>query len=96
MKRLTVVLVLLLAACSAPCPPVQVAERDSLRTVIDSLARRAAAADSARRKQAGLMAGAEVTMLRYARIVARDPSQSVFLVGWTRRAFSDVVADTAR
>ena len=98
MRRLIVLGVVFLLGCQSPCPPpvVTVAARDSLLGVIDSLVRRVAVGDSARRRQAGLLMGAEVTMLRYARIVSRDPSQSVFLVGWTRRAFAGTIGDSTR
>lgn len=66
--------------------------RDSVALVISERDRDTAQAHAWRRRQAALLVGAESTMLRYARIVARDPSQAVFLVGWTRRAFDNAVA----
>jgi hypothetical protein len=43
-------------------------------------------------EQMTLIALAEQQMLHYAQIVARDPSQASFIVGWTRRAFSNVTS----
>jgi hypothetical protein len=82
-----VVLALLagLGACSRPVPPPTVAVAcDSLRLVVDSLRARAA-------EQRVLFRLAEQQMKRYAKIVARDPGQTRFIVGWTTRAFAGVL-----
>lgn len=86
------VAMLLVAGCQpAPVPPpvvvVDVAclvSRDSLAALLDS-------ARAQLREQVVLVRLAEQQMMRYARIVQRDPTQSRFVVGWTRRAFSGVV-----
>lgn len=72
------------------------AVRESLEAVIINIRatadRDTAQAHAWRRRQAALLVGAESTMMRYARIVARDPGQAAFLVGWTRRAFDNTEA----
>ena len=96
-KRVTFLLVVLFLTMGCqrneppapPAPPVVVVDsacllaRDSLTALV--------------REQVALTILAREQMLRYARIVARDPSQTRFIVGWTRRAFAGVIPDsTAR
>lgn len=70
-----------LIACSHPAP--QAVQVDTVR-VVDS------ACVAQLKTERILVSLAEQQMNHYATIVARDPSQAKFLVGWTRRAFSGV------
>lgn len=97
-RRVLVVLAFLvgLGACSTPVPPYRTDQPaavtqgcDSLRTALDSARSRAA-------EQRVLFRLAEQQMKRYAKIVGRDPTQARFIVGWTNRAFSGVLPDSAR
>lgn len=93
MRRIALlVVVLLLVGCASPTPDEQAAEqaasaataclhtRDSLRTVLH--------------EQRVLVSLARQQMTRYAQIVARNPTQAKFLVGWTARAFDGVPRDS--
>lgn len=75
-----------------PAPPEGcVAARDSIAHIADSLRTRLDTARARLGEQIILSRLAEQQVKRYAAIVARDPSQSRFLVGWVHRAFTGVV-----
>ena len=89
MRHLALLLVFALACREAPAtvePPMACAA-DSLQAEVDSL--RVELSDLR-----VLVSLSEQQMKRYAAIVARDPSQVVFLRGWTARAFAGVLPDT--
>jgi hypothetical protein len=69
---------------------------DSLRGALACQTMRADTAMFYRRSQARLIKLAELATLENARIVARNPGQSVFLRTWTRRVFADVIADSGQ
>lgn len=69
---------------------VSAARVEALVIQIDSAALEVEWMGEQLREQVVLVGLARAQMTRYAAIVARDPSQSRFLVGWTRRAFEGV------
>jgi len=94
-SRLLLVAGLMAVLACRPTPPPPCAA-DSLTVVVDSLRLALVTADTALSQQRVRARFAQLSALRYARIVARNPSQSVFLNGWMARAFEGMLPEPPR
>lgn len=81
LSKVLFVLLILMVACGREYVPVTVFHTDTV-LVVDSACR-----DTLHTERV-LASLTKQQMLRYAGIVNRDPSQSKFILGWTRRAFA--------